>query len=70
MTINSVLVTQVFPQRILPQWAQFIKKLRIKRFDSWKKAEKIASLLVQKPLFVEGIDSKTAIIMTVYISFS
>lgn len=35
VTINSVLVTQVFLQWILPQWAQFIKKLRIMGFDSW-----------------------------------
>lgn len=35
VAINSVLVTEVFPWRILPQWRQFIKKLRKMGFDSW-----------------------------------
>lgn len=51
IAINSTLVTEVFPWRILPHWMQSIKKLREMGFDSWnwekhKELPSIAFLLL------------------------
>lgn len=72
VTINSVLVTQVFLQRISPQWAQFIKNLRIMGFDSWdwkKNGKDCFTSGAQASISRWSLSQKPTIIITVCVFF-